>query len=724
MSNLRERINFALIGSLIDIVNESVPNFRRSSPLWLEQYVDDNLELQIVEAHHPALFEDGTIYLEAASLNEATWNTDLYRNDWVKGENITIQADEAEIPTRRFYGDRLIFAGDPTQDPNKQTMYRDISLAPHTEYTLTVIARLWGGGFSTADRITVSGDVTSARTSHGAEPSSAPVSSSISLAQLNNFPSKYRLLQTSFTTGGTEQIAELQYAELEITQINNNLITLQVISENNFSLEEGELKLVRLLAEDNKFLKISDNTSKSESDTSFIVEIEDFSAGTIPNLGDFVTLHDTDLVPVRIEIYAQSATVFDWGGFKLEPQPFRTSFNFQYEQSLSTSASELVYSQSPLQNKTSFAILAEIKFWRGKAIIFSTDNLKVWLEDQKLYLDLEGTIISHPNIPQKFTLLIQFINYRSLFQVYVDRQLVLVHNTSFTPAAKSNLDLSQLFGAIAICRLIFFADFLDDGEIDVLGFAAKEVKEAFDDVSLIPPSAINKGSTYLYLPAIELPAASSPSAEAFILAVKNVTKTIQVENVDNFNLNDRVYIVRYYNDEATIVIDTNIVNIDESNKLLSLSSVRNVRAEDYLIKGVISNPGQASVRFPFLAIDSQTIKNIFPTTNELELNSTTAFVLGRTFVYREDYRDVAEVQVLAIDQANKRIQVDSIESIAIGHVVAQPEYETLISPDNYLAELQSPINRVLIKAKYTNGILLENNNSFPVRVSPQIKVSL
>lgn len=710
MTDFRDRLNFALQGSLVDVIGKAIPNYERSSPLWLEKEVGGQLTLANIAAHNPVFLDNGTIYLQGNSINEVTFNTDIYRNDWVKGENVTVQRDEAKIPSNRTYGDRAIFAGDPSQVTARNTMYREFLLAPHTEYTFSIMLRQWNGEFVPSDHIKITNNVLAAST--------------ISLYELNDFPQQYQIKTAEFTTGGTSNIGTFAAAEWEIVNVVGNTYTLEITNSTVIEVAVDELLLSRLLVEDNGFFTIAGNTAKLSGDNQIEIVIDDYGDLTPPVVNDTVTLVDAEEVLVRVEMVCESAVVFDVGTMQIEPNSYRSSFNFQFDTVKSTDLSRLEYELSPISQKSNFALLIEVEYWRGKVNLFDTDNLKIWAEAGTLYLDIAGVISQQPQLPQGFTLLLNCVNYKSQVQIYLDGKLIAIDNQSFTGAAFSRLNLTQDSGVLALKRLVCLDGYLVDGDIPVLANAESEVAELLAATDLIEASTINQKLTEVNLPQVVIPAASEPDAQTFISNLNSVTKTLQVDNTTGFAIDDPVTIVRYKSDEVRTVLDTTVVNVDAGTGLIRLDSVQDVQQEDYLIKGTIAQPGKASVRFPNTAIDNQTIEVIFEAQNELQLNSVTAFVPGRAFVQDESYRAIAEIRITEVDNANKRVTVDRLEGLEVDHVIYQPNYETIISPSNYFAKLVQEVDRVTIAHQYKNGLLLQNYNPFPVRVNPMLVVAL
>ena len=78
-------VSFSMEGSFIDLIDQRIPNWSRSSPVYLEKTVAGSLQLYGVESFRPAFYlEDGSFLLEPKGINECTWSRDLTQNVWVK----------------------------------------------------------------------------------------------------------------------------------------------------------------------------------------------------------------------------------------------------------------------------------------------------------------------------------------------------------------------------------------------------------------------------------------------------------------------------------------------------------------------------------------------------------------------------------------------------------------------------------------------------------------
>lgn len=146
------------------------------------------------------------------------------------------------------------------------------------------------------------------------------------------------------------------------------------------------------------------------------------------------------------------------------------------------------------------------------------------------------------------------------------------------------------------------------------------------------------------------------------------------------------------------------------------------------MKGNISAPGRAFLRFPFVPIDEQSITVVDTGNSRVTVPSALAFVLNqRTIVRNRFYQDVAEVTVTAIDTINNRLTLNDVSLLAVGHLISQPLSETRIDPQNYTVTRLNQISGVRISSQNglaQNGIIVENSNPWEVIVTYRIEVFL
>lgn len=137
-------------------------------------------------------------------------------------------------------------------------------------------------------------------------------------------------------------------------------------------------------------------------------------------------------------------------------------------------------------------------------------------------------------------------------------------------------------------------------------------------------------------------------------------------------------------------------------------------------------PGYVAVRMPFLAIDPQEIEKVFPSTQEVQINSALSFKLGRAFIQTLAGADIRTVEIVATDNASRRLRLDTVELLLPGQVISQPapNGETIIPWQNYGVEFLYPSPTVSVTASYGDGIVLSNQGLEPCIVIPIYKINL
>ena len=706
---LQTKINFALQGSTIDLQAGLTPNYLRSTSLLAEYRREDgDLELQVVEAHRPALVPGSqSLYLEPGSLNEITWNDNLINPIWSKGENVVVQPDEDFAPQKTFAADRIIIGGDPGQDPERQIIRRTFELQPNTHYTLSLFLKLKSGNFGGNDLVRMVGGIKGA--------------ASINLSELNPYPEQYRILETSFTSQGSDapdgSLASPlgERAEWEILGIDGDTLTLSVTSNFNYQdVLADDLVGSRISISGRGVFSILGNGYLSVSAGVFTVRVEDLPLTTA--LGDSCTILPAEKALVTLELYCESNVMFNWGLAQLEPLPFRSSPILQQENINSRTPITLVYRQSPIGGLADFGVYWEIDSWRGTVNLYDSDDFQVTLDGEGLHISWAGNSYSYNAIPQAdLSLLIQVQEIAQELRAYLAGELVIrapLPNPA-TASVTSPLSLTNDAGVLVLKKMLCFNQSLPDGEITLLQTAGAEVRELFAEDPITPSRILNHRSTVV-LPQVTIPAASS-AIQAPIIAVHKFNRTVQIAG-GGFALQERVAIVR----DDRIVGETAIDGIN--GDLIQLRQVENIERGDLLVKGPVPIPGQASVRFPFYPRDSQEILDIQG--DQLTLRVVTAFNLGRAFIYNQLFQSLAEVKITDIDTGTQKLTVDSTDNYAIGNTIAQPSFETLISPSNYFVATQEVTSGVRVTRKTQNCLVLSNYNDREVSVTPYLKVYL
>jgi hypothetical protein len=137
-------------------------------------------------------------------------------------------------------------------------------------------------------------------------------------------------------------------------------------------------------------------------------------------------------------------------------------------------------------------------------------------------------------------------------------------------------------------------------------------------------------------------------------------------------------------------------------------------------------PGYAAARMPFLAIDPQEIEKLFPSTQEVQINSTLSFKPGKAFIQTLAGADIRTVEVISADNASRRLKLDTIELLLPGQIISQPapNGETIVPWQNYGVDFLYPSPTVSVVGSYGDGIVLSNKGFEPCTVIPVYKINL
>lgn len=144
------KINFAIKGTFKDFYTGNFPTFTRRSPLFIEKFVDDSIDLIPVASNEPAIYDNGNFVISPATANLLTYSDDLKNPDWVAGSNVFIRRDTTRgaVTIRQEADSIAVIAGQGQQDEEsqrRQILRRTLYLTPEKTYTAWAILRLSNG---------------------------------------------------------------------------------------------------------------------------------------------------------------------------------------------------------------------------------------------------------------------------------------------------------------------------------------------------------------------------------------------------------------------------------------------------------------------------------------------------------------------------------------------------------------------------------------------------
>jgi hypothetical protein len=700
MVNLN-KVSSAIQGSLVNLITGDVPNFQRSTCVWLEHYPNGSLRLEPVSAFQPAInSEDAAIILEPAGVNYVTYNTDLTQGIWLKGSRCNILPDEVESPDATTYQADIITW--TTGEGLSQSLKRTFILDAGKEYTMSLFISLPGRQqAATKDVIRVNSGVVGTPT--------------IKLSELNATPSRYRILELRFTTNGRQielpkysHTTSYNVASVAATAI--NISVAAAINSNQFAggrvQFEGNTKLYNILG----------NTASSTLVSITLDVVNLGTEGIVP--GVKATIHGASGQEVEIEFYVESTLSLYFGGIQIEQRPFRTSMIYQDGAYKVRSKSLLYYRKNFIANLKTFSIFLELNEWRGDGNLFDAGNLKATIVSGKLVVEIDGNILSASQmLPTQCKIFIQVSEENTNLSIYINKILLIRTNIYNFVGDHNSLFILTSEGYRAILQLLVFDQILLDGQNNIGSAANNEVAELFDAEVILDAKILSANTPPIVLPPVLVPPPPSAIAKSQIQGINTTNNTVTVTDGTNFVTNQGVSVVRGGN---KIVLSTKI--LVKTGNALQLETMYGLILGDILVYGNASQPGVASVRFPYTPIEQLAILAVDATTARVTVSSSLSFVRATAFISTVDYQDIAEVKIINKDDTRGYLFLSTIQNIQVGYLIAQAKNELIVDPSCYRAFFLDEIPGVEIDSKFSNGLRLINKNSVPVTIQPAIDV--
>lgn len=704
MSSLEQKMSWVLCGRLMELINQDVPIFQRTSPILLEKIVNGSIQFESVGSGLPAFYsDDGSFLIEPEGVNEITWPQRLTQAVWVKGTNVIVQEDRAAAPDGTTRADRITWTGGAGAT---QVLRRSLSLDPGTTYTLSLYCRLRtnGGQFGVNDVIRMVGGVVGNPTAN--------------LNVLNGFAGLYRVIELTFTTAGSIPNVEISATEdYAVTAITTTTVTITLP---DVVVTADQLVGARLAFDNDETYSVTANTATSSQNVTVTLDAVNLPGDGISTANRVVVLGPAQQ-DVDFEVYCESVVSLDWGIVDLKEGSFRSSPINQSGEKTIRADTTIYYRYGPLAGLPSFGFFMDIRYWRGSGVFLETPGFFVWAEDDgRLTCQLQSTPLTTTNpIPSENTkVFIQVSSETTSLSIYVNGRLE-------ARTTVPDVDLAEgpfsLISAGVRCyrkgRIICFSSALTDGGISVGQQAADEVAELFADEDVISASAISSQSPGILLPAVQIPGVEMIAASA-ITAINLTARTITLEDASNFESNSMLYFLKGESIQSTAMVTARNANV------LTLDSVAGVKVGHLAVYGDIDNPGRATVRLPVEAYDAQFIEAVDVGNRRVTVGSAISFDLSTAYVQNQAYADKAGVVIEAIDEVSRTLTLNNVDGIEVGDVIFQPSTELLIDPRNFVVRLQEDYNGVKVERKGRDSIEILNRNVAAATVTPLLIVNL
>lgn len=759
--SLSQNLIFALKGSYTDFVGGNIPNYSRSSPLWLDKFHNDDLSIESFEAYHPVFLstpDDISLYIEPSAINYVLNNHRFSSPHWYKGTKVIIEDNVSLSPSGYREVDRISWVAG---SQNSQLLYQEVSLIPGETYCLSAILRTNNDTFTEGDRLTLfAGDATSGDVQ---DVNGTP----ISLSALNDSLDKWHILEGTFTVPGVTKGDRSLLPNLEnsgngifpffsILRYTNEVFTLSINHPLTVDVEADAWNgaIFNCVIGENVYsFEIMANSFLSSQK-----QIVTITVKPSPNI-DFVSIGSTGFIenpPVslyKVGFYVESLSSVEIGGIQLERRDFRTSFIFQGDQIRPRSETNCSYYHSPLKGDGNFSIFLAISLWRGNGSVVDFGDWSISIDEGKLVfhsLDFHDIELETEN----FKLLIEFDNLNQEQRLFFDGALIERSESGvFSFAEDSSLSLSST-GVRAIKELLVFRENIGFKEgvsltthlTPINSKAEGLIAEIFaSHIPLDLEVLHNISPRILNLPPIVVPPriqennAFTPlsidyllNALTLSLSEGNIVKTLfDLEPTQlDFTFSDPIPVFLAHplindNQPVEIFARANLLSLSISTvATLTLDSLSGFRIGDLILFNHIDIQGRAIVRFPHIPLDLQVIRSLNRDNYTIVVDDASSFTTGRVIVTTPSNQDVGEFVVLYVDQLTNTITLNSLDGIYVNDFIYKLKFEQLIDRENYFVNTLSKVEGVSILKTYSNGIIFANDNSFPIRVEPVVHVFL
>jgi hypothetical protein len=700
-----DEIVFALNSSVVDLRNRSIPNFQRSSPIYLESEVNGSFTLSPVPGNVFAVSDvDGSFYVEPSGSNLLTFNIDLSQPVWEKGSNVNVTPDAAPAPDASFLADRVTWlpsnlGGSP------QLLRRLVALSPGKTYQFWGLLQPISGAAGTRDvlRLTSFDGTTTYHTK--------------SLAELNNYLGRYRLFHTTFVSPGEA---------IDVPQLRtpNGLVA---VTPSTFTIALSGLAADQLAG---SFVSFGNNTSyrvvshtATDGSGNVVVTVEGSAlvanGVTTSSVASFAPPPD---VQCWLEFYCESLFSVNFGGLFLERSDYRTSAIYQRESLIARSSTLLEWQpkDNVLAGRSSFAVYFDLLDWRGNGSLLDFGDLDIYLENNRLSVKAGATIVSDTaDLPKAARCLVVSNPETASLSLFVNGILRAKQSLSgFTPTLKPFKIGTN--GVRRYQEIVVFGRALSDGTPAIGAAGAREVAEVFA-ASPVPASMIAGHLPRLLLPTVTIPAAPSDTANTAISAINTGTRTLTVGSITGFANGDAVSVVR--GPDRTVIVYAQITSAPTGTSIV-LDTVAGIQPGDRLVKAATSRVRRVFQRFPVVpSFAPQPVLSINSGLKRISVASALSFTPDmRILIQTNKYQDVVEALVTSRDTVNNFLFLSSVDGIEVGHVAFQVYSETLIPPSMYVASYLQEVNGVRVEQKASNGVVLTNSNPFDVEITPYVTV--
>jgi len=489
--------------------------------------------------------------------------------------------------------------------------------------------------------------------------------------------------------------------------------------------------------------QINLNTFNDHTGNYLVADIEFTTAGTVP---DDAANHEDIFEPiqaVQLQLYAENAVSFAWGGAQLEPGTIRTSLIAQNGDRPSRDRDWLTWPRNPVAGLDTFTLYMNLKEWRGDGLIIHSGDFQVIIEGGILKARANTVEVADTGaLPKSAQIAVRVSRGLGLMMLYVNGRLKAQEAINGYTGDTDYLQLS----AVEMRRLkaiYYFNRDLGDGSIEVGEMVGGELADLFAQDSLLVDRS--DGHSRITLAPIEL----SPGERRQVRMPMEQKVRQEIEAISAGAGTAQTKQVRVYIDTAadgpyTIVIGD--VEFTHSNNGGSVTDIKdalvtaiNSQRHRYVTAGSVSTSAfdvfadrggrEFNLNIVSPNMRSQVIQQATHIADTVTVPAAIDFEEGRLHVFR-GYEYLTDVFCTGVNSGANTLEIkptfDDYQTLQIqaGDVLIQSEFRQFIGPNNYFAHHLEDHHEVQISRKMPWGWIYENVGLTTKTVTPTLKITL
>lgn len=714
--DLSKDLVFNVAGALLPN-NGEIPNFQRASRAYTPYIEGRSWYLKEGNIHEPRFLFDGSLLLEPATVNLIENPTVFNKAPWEKGSAVSINPDVLQGLSKNYLADVIGSTGAATTSISG-TLSQSVYLQPGV-YTLSLYISKISGIYTSADRISI---------------------------------------------------------------INGNLSVNGELSTN----ELAGISLTEYWGAGQPFEKDNKKWKRIILQFAIGGTSQSTLSGNLNDLDSNLTINDVGATPLATEgnnkvtiaiILNGGSSVTALAGIQLEAHPFPTSFIEATSGNPTRAADSLRYPNSPFTAKArggatdtdayDWTCKLTLTSYEGDGNIFYCGNIRADIQDGRLVVQVGAFQLADPFLIKRNCQIIIRHKANHSIRLYVDYELRAQYKLNNITVIAKNAPLIFSSTGVRLIREFYVFSWalpdeipldpivLADGNDDP--FLAVPIPGMLNCLNLIDyelPVSESKGRI-LFTPISLYPNQTAfirfPQVRRFSEPILDITpsagtaaKQVRVEvlSYGGQNLLDQYIQESITVSGLTFTARTLKSAPDYDQMAADFAAEMTASLTDLTVNYVSGTTFTLTARTPgrgFIVSASTGIGLTTLTPNgqdfgEIVIDSPAEFLVGRAQVYR-NYIELCEIEIHSIvqftDPVDSEIRgrltfstypTEASSKLAIGDIVFQPSFSTLIAPGNYYADTLEDYDGVRVVLKGLNGFSIQNTTGRTLTITPLAKL--